>query len=203
MHICNPDIPGGGNENITFQANVPMDAALLERPGAFDVTVPIRIPDGMPAGKYVVRYGFYRPTGGDRLSVVGVTDGARLKGGELHIEKGPDGFTQGRYVSEDLRAADGLNTDGKMLDFGGIVTDGAFRLVQDKRKEWRVIPLPGSRAFRAVLTPRALGMGTGKVKTVEMIDPRGTDAKFEWAQDTSMLHLTCDGRAFAYRIIMD
>jgi hypothetical protein len=197
VHICNTEV-GEGNERIAFQANVPMDMALLERAGSFGVTVPVRIPDNMPAGMYTVRYGFYRPSDGNRLGIVGVTDNTgRIKGGELHIEKDGDKFTQGRYVNEDNRAADGLNVEGKMVDFGGIVTDGAFRLVYDSRKEWRVIPLPGSRAFKAeIAIPR-------KVKSVEAIEPANDTAKMEWAQDKTTLKLSCDGRAFGYRVVFE
>jgi len=156
VHICHET--GEGNERIAFQANLPMDLSLLERPGTFSSTIPIRIPNEMPAGVYTVRLGFYRPNSGDRLSVVGVLDGTgRVKGGELHIEKDANGFTRGRYVSEDTRLASGLNVDGKMLDFGGIVTDGAFRLLHGRGKEWQLIPLPGSRPFKADLSLNALG----------------------------------------------
>ncbi|MCL2105037.1 MAG: hypothetical protein FWH21_08325, partial [Kiritimatiellaeota bacterium] len=202
VHICS-DAAGQGNDRIAFQPPVPMDLSQLERPGAFDITLPIRIPPEMPDGVYTIRYGFYDPTDGHRLAISGLLDGTmRVEGGELHLAANADGTAQGRYVSEDRRIADGLNVDGKMLDFGGIVTDGAFRLVNDARKTWRVIPLPGSRAFRADIALDVFGSGRRKVKAVEMLDPL-PNAKVEWAQDARTLKLTCDARAFAYKIVFE
>ena len=204
VHICHPTL-GDGNERILFQAAMPLDAALLERPGTFSATIPIRIPGHLPAGAYTVRYGFYRPNGGDRLSIAGHLDGtSRVRGGELHVEKGPDGFTQGRYVNEATVAAEGLNTAGKMLDFGGVATDGAFRLLHGKGKEWTLIPLPGSRPFKADLSLQALGApGKRKVKAIEMIDSRTPD-NIDWAQDGQTLRIrSCNARSFAYKIIFE
>ena len=204
MHICNPAVSADG-EHIVFQADLRLDPARLARPGAFDAPATIRFPKELPAGTYTVRYGLYRPNGGDRLGIIGTLDGtSRVKGGQLHLEKGPDGFTQGRYASEGLDVTEGLNVDGKILDFGGIATDGAFRLLHSDKKAWQLIPLPGSRAFTATLALDTLGAAKRKVKAIEMTDPANTFTQPpDWKQNANALTLTCDGRAFAYKIIFE
>ena len=203
VHICNPDATSDG-EHIAFQAGLSVDEARFGQPGAFDAPLTIRIPQDMPPGAYAVRYGLWRP-GAARIGITGHLDGTeRVKGGELHIAKGPDGTTQGRYVPDLPDNADALNLDGKMLDFGGITTDGALRLLHGDKKEWQLIPLPGSRAFKATLALDALGAGKRKVKAVETLDPHSPHSRPpEWRQDGPALHLTLDARAFAYRIVFE
>jgi len=200
VHLCNATVAKDG-EHIAFQVPMPIPSH-IEDPCIYDITLPIRIPKEMPAGVYAVRYGFFRPSDWRRLGIDGMLDGAsRVMGGELHVEKDANGFTQGRFVCETPTADSELNADKKKLDFGGIVTDGAFRLVRDSDTEWRLIPLPGSHAFTATLSLDTLDAGQHSVSAVEMIDPFYTTAQPpEWTQDGDTLTLSCDGRSFAYRI---
>ena len=136
---------------------------------------------------HLPEYGFYVKTPEATAGIV-LLDGRRAAFAKSHgaffVDARPD-----------------QNQAGK-LDFGGIVTDGAFRLVQDSETEWRLIPLPGSPAFTATLALDALGAGQHQVVTaVEMIDPiNALTQPPEWAQDGDALTLACDGRSFAYRI---
>ena len=117
-----------------------------------------------------------------------------------------------RPVDEDALAL-GLNVGGKMLDFGPLVTDGAFRLLHPKRgawqlfadkPAWQLIPLPGSKPFRAEIRLAAFGEGKAQVKTIEKVDSFDAAAKNPlWIQDGDVLHLECDGRSFAYRIVFE
>ena len=88
-----------------------------------------------------------------------------------------------------------------MLDFGPLVTDGAFRLLHASRRAWQLLPLPGSNPFRAELRLERLGQGRAKVKAVTRVDPLHPAAQEpEWTQDGALLRLSCDGQSFAYRI---
>ena len=91
-----------------------------------------------------------------------------------------------------------------MLDFGPVVTDGAFRLLHADCDAWQLIPLPASRPFRAEIRLDSFGAKRTKVKTVECIDPFHSFAKTpEWKQENDTLHLSCDALSFGYRIVFD
>ncbi|MCF7849680.1 MAG: hypothetical protein K9M45_12585, partial [Kiritimatiellales bacterium] len=173
--------------------------------GSFDITFPIRVPKDIPAGKYTVRYGLYRRDGGNRLALRGITDGGqRIMGGNLTVNKKVDAVTGGSFALEhgDLPEEAELNVDSKMLDFGAVVTDGAFRLIHAEQQAWQLIPLPGSNPFRAELRLDKLEAEGRRVRMIECIDP--ASASFlvpKWSQDGDTVTLSCDGQSFAYRII--
>jgi hypothetical protein len=208
VHVCGDAVKGGSGENITFQTDMLFDRNLLARPGAFDVQARITVPPYLPAGEYKIRYGLYRPGSGDRLQIRGPSDGgSRICGGVLQVEKSGDTFTGGRFVPENTRddeKALGLNVTRKMLDFGPVVTDGAFRLLHENRQVWQLVPLPGSNPFRAEIRLAELGAKRAKVKRVEAAGPLHAAAKNpNWIQDGTTLRLFCDGNSFAYSIAFD
>ena len=216
VHICADAQKPGNAERISFQANMPAVAGKLGQAGEFTTTARIAIPDDQPAGAYRIRYGLFRPGQGDRLSIRGLTDsGQRIRGGVMKVEKSGTAFTAGSFSVEGTdneATALGLNASKKMLDFGPLVTDGAFRLLHPRaglwpfsgRPAWQLIPLPGSNAFRADLRLAALEAKGAKVKAVEKVGPFCAAAKDpEWKQDGTALHLDCDGQSFAYRIVFE
>jgi hypothetical protein len=208
VHVCDDGQKSGNGERITFQAELPFDRSLLAKAGAFTATSRITVPQNLPAGEYKIRYGLYLPGKGDRMSIRGVTDGGqRILGGVMKVEKSGDHFTGGTFTLETSATDDkalGLNVDKRMLDFGPLVTDGAFRLLHADRKAWQLIPLPGSNPFRAELRLEAFGAKRAKVKAVEAVDPSNAAAKAPvWSQDGATLRLACDGQSFAYRITFD
>ena len=206
IHVCGGEKKTGSGERILFQSDMPFDRKMLARAGDFEVTARIAVPPNLPAGDYAVRYGLYQPGKGDRLAIRGPSDGgARICGGILRLEKEGGAFTRGTFVSESVSqdALDqGLNVARKMLDFGPVVTDGAFRLRHEGRKEWLLLPLPGSNPFRAELRFAELGAKAAKVKAVAALDPLHASAKNpDWVQEGATLKLLCDGQSFAYRIL--
>ncbi len=206
IHVCADKGSTSNGETITFQAEMKSDRTLFKRAGRFTATANLAIPPNMPAGEYRIRYGLFHPGKGDRISIRGLADGGqRIRGGILHVEKSGDRFTGGSFELEtngaDEKALE-LNVAKKMLDFGPVVTDGAFRLLHADRKAWQLIPLPGSNPFCAEIKLAELGAGRTKVKTVEKIDPFNATAKDpEWNQDGSRVRLSCDGQSFAYRLV--
>ncbi len=203
VHICSDAVKGG--EKIAFQADLPFDRALLGRAGAFQAVARIAIPAHLPAGDYRILYGLYRPGQGDRLPILGKSDGGqRVTGGVMRVAKDGARFTEGAFLVEasaqDARAQ-GLNVDKRPLDFGPLVTDGAFRLLHAGRSSWTLIPLPGSESFQAELRLEALGARGRTVKDVVRLEPlHDAAANPRFRQEGDSLHLTCDGQSFAYRI---
>jgi hypothetical protein len=206
VHICSDGQKADQGEQIAFQTDMPFDRKMLSKPGAFEVAARIAVPQSMPAGEYKIRYGLYRQGKGDRLAIRGVSDGgSRICGGVMRVEKEGSLFTRGSFTLESSQAderAAGLNVEKKMLNFGPVVTDGAFRLLHAGRREWRLIPLPGSNPFRAEIRLDELGAKRAKVKTIEAVDPLHAAAKNpNWIQDGTTLRLSCDGQSFAYRLV--
>ena len=117
----------------------------------------------------------------DRLPIRGSEDqNRRMRGGILRITAAGDG-----YLTEEPRADNpDLNVAGAMLDFGPVITDGAFRLLHTNRKAWQLIPLPANRPFRTEIRLASFGAKRTTVKTVECLDPLFAFAKKpEWKQD--------------------
>ena len=204
LHICGES---GSAESIVFQETMRFAPGGLTRPGPTTATARVTIPKDRPAGEYRIRYGLYRPGQGDRMSIRGRADGQhRIMGGVMTITKNGDAITGGSFALEDdlTAALKGLNVAKKMLDFGPLTTDGAFRLLHEGRREWKLIPLPGSNAFKADIDLAAFGAARGKVKDVEQIDPFHAAAEdATWSQDGASLKLACDGQSFAYRIVFE
>ncbi len=207
VHLQNEALKKGSGEPIAFQASLPFDRSLLAKAGSFTATARIAVPQDLPAGDYAIRYGLFRPGSGERLALRGAQDGSqRLRGGTLRVAKSGGRFTGGSFEPEPAAsaadAALGLNVGRRMLDFGPLATDGAFRLMHGSRREWRLIPLPGSNPFRAEIRLAAFGKGRSAVQAVEPVEPSCAAARPpEWTQDGATLRLACDGQAFAYRIV--
>ena len=66
----------------------------------------------------------------------------------------------------------------KKIDFGGVATDGAFRIVAAK-DGFVLTPLPGSLPFSATIDPKAFGLSGG------------------------VIAFDCDAAQFDYRIPLD
>ena len=208
IHVCADKGVKDNAERIAFQTDMKLDRALFKRAGSFSASARISVPQNLPAGEYKVRYGLYRSATGDRLAIRGPSDGGqRMCGGVLKVEKSGDTFTGGSFALETNATDDkalGLNVAKQMLDFGPLVTDGAFRLVHDNRKAWQLVPLPGANPFRAEIKLVEFGSKRAKVRAVEKVEPFNAAAKDpEWKQDGTTLRLACDGQSFAYRLLFE
>jgi hypothetical protein len=191
----------GKNERIEAQANLAFDLTQLMQTGTFHSSMEVRLPSDFAPGDYLVRYGLFHRQHGDRLPLRGVEEQRRrVRAGLLRITASGDEY----LVQEPVPHDPDINFTGAMLDFGPIVTDGAFRLLHADRKAWQLIPLPASRPFRAEIRLAALGKKGTRVRSVERLEPFNAYAKApEWRQEGAVLHLACDGRAFAYRILFE
>jgi hypothetical protein len=208
IHVCTDKTVQENDEHIVSQADMKFDRALLRQAGRFVATARIVVPSNLPAGKYQIRYGLYHTGGlGDRLPIRGLAAGGwRIRGGILKLEKNGTQFANGTFDLETAveDPALGVNVAGKILDFGPLATNGAFRLLHADRKTWQLIPLPGSNPFKAEIRLAEFGAKRAKVKAIEKIDPFNAAAKDpEWKQEGDRLHLSCDGQSFAYRVVFE
>jgi hypothetical protein len=206
LHVSSEHAKGNG-EKIAFQETMKFAPGALTRSGPCTATARLAIPKNLPAGDYLVRYGLYRPGRGDRLAIRGRTDGGqRIMGGVMTVGKSGDAFTDGTFTLETHPddAEKNLNTAKKMLGFGPLITDGAFRLLHGNRREWTLIPLPGSNPFKTDIDLAAFGATRAKVKAVEKTDPfHAAAANATWTRDGATLRLACDGQSIAYRIVFE
>jgi len=194
----------GGNTPILFYCAMGLKKSMMATAGAHVVTIDVRLPNDLPAGRYDVRYGMFRPDNGGRLPIRGIADGnRRIKGGTLTVEKKGDAFVRLEWsppAENDSRL--GLNDSHRIVDFAGVKTDGAFRLEHPASGDWRLTPLPGSRSFHAILDLSALGVANGTVSSVTAIDADSDAQPVAWRQIGQFLDLKADARAFAYRIVV-
>ena len=166
-----------GHGKIVFQAGVAFadgkDA--LSRPGVRESTIRLRPPPELAPGEYDIRFGLFHKKTGERTPLLGWDDGThRLFAGILTVAA--DGAVSWRPDEGTSRTRElGINVAHRPVDFGGIVTDGAFRL-EAKDGSLVLTPLPGSLPFKARIDPKALGL-------------RGDPIDF-----------TCDATQFDYRI---
>jgi hypothetical protein len=93
-----------------------------------------------------------------------------------------------------------VNSAGKVVDFGPVATNGAFRL-RHGAGEMELTPLPSSPPFQATLRLGQLGAAGRKVARVVTLGSDGKPSGEQtFRQDGDALQLAHDGKAFAYRI---
>ena len=93
-----------------------------------------------------------------------------------------------------------MNRAGVAVDFGGVKTDGSFRLAHPAAGAWTLTPLPGSDGFKAEIDLAAFGAPGASVAAVDALEPTEGAAPPTWHQGGNVLTLAADARAFAYRI---
>ena len=201
VHICHPAAEHA--EQIAFQGHCAIPPGALGRPGRFACDLTFESPATSVSGEYTVRYGLYNPKkGGGRIVPLADLDGSRVRGGIARITTADGRVSSGSYVVEDLAVEAEVNVAGTLVDFGPVLTNGAFRLDHAKRGAWRLVPLPGSLPFEARLRLDRLGAREGtKVAAVECIDPFGPEAAPpEVVQRGNELEIRADALSFGYWI---
>ena len=201
MHICTPD---GPREGIVFQCAMAREKEIFAKVGVYETYIDLAVPSGTPAGTYEVRYGAWRPNGGNRLSIGGApTDGGhRIKGGTIVVARTNDKISSVTWRTEespDAAAARdrllGVNRAGRAVQFGGVKTDGSFRFA-----DWTITPLPSSDAFSAEIDLAAFGAAGRTVAGVDAVEPEEGGAAPTWSQTGNVLKVAFDAKSFAYRI---
>lgn len=205
------DDADGDGEEIAFQGGVRLDAAKLATPGKHLAICEASLPAGqkLPA-TFLVRCGLYVPgPGGDRLKMAGSVDrGGRARCGKVIATRGERaGDVRVQWEAEVdpwLAARQArLNTGGKVLDFGPVATDGAFRLELGDR-EWRLVPLPKSEACAVTLRLERLGAPGAKQVRVQGLDVSGKAvARPEVRHEGESIHFRTGPDVYEYRIALE
>ena len=140
---------------------------------------------------------------GERASLVGPQQNGRSLAGSIQVD-----FRGGKPVvtyepqgpdPEALQREARLNMSGKMIDFGPVVTNGAFRL-QTTSKDWILTPLPDSQPFDVALRVESLGAKQCNFTGITELDMNGKPLiaiKAEWRGNLLQFHTS---GAFAYKI---
>jgi hypothetical protein len=190
-------------DKIVFQD----DHEAAQPPKAWNGTVrytrTITVPEGVD-GQLWAAIGLYDSAG--RLPLKGTplpTTDTAVWVGTLKVERA-DGKVVGLTLDPPAAVApvdepDRANTDGKALDFGFAVTDGAFR-VEQAGATLRVIPLPNSPAFGVTLRLKALGV-TATPKELRAVAEDGTATTLPLALDDDLLSFRHDGKSFCYEVV--
>jgi hypothetical protein len=92
------------------------------------------------------------------------------------------------------------NTEGKALDFGFAVTDGAFR-VEQVGSGLRVIPLPDSPPFHITLRLKSLGV-TGSPRELRAVAEDGSSTVLPLTVHEDAVSFRHDGKSFCYEVIV-
>lgn len=202
VHLSHDKAAAQGSEKIAVHPPHDLSPALLQRPGTYVGKSVFTITDDLYDGEYRLRYGLFRPEhGGERLAPIADLENTRVRGGSLIVTKANGKVTAVEYVPQTPAAnAPQLNTEGKLLDFGGIATNGAFRLLHDG-KSLRLLPLQGSLPFQAQIRLDQFGAKGKRVTAVAGLDQAGTKLKDErFVQEGNVLKLDLDASCFSYAI---
>ena len=194
-------VPHGNDGKIAFQCGMSFadGTDALARPGLHEATIQLTVPASFAPGAYDIRYGLFHKKTGERTALHGWDDGTmRLFGGV--VEVGADGALSWQPDAGTARTRElGLNVVREQVDFGGVVTDGAFNL-EFRPEEIVLTPLPGSLPFRARIDLGKFGFAGCKVKALEPVDPWIGSNPPRWQQDGDVVTLAADACAFAYRL---
>jgi hypothetical protein len=154
-------------------------------------------------GEYMVGFGVYDAGGRlhltGREAIGGIADAILV--GTLRVQREGGEVSDVSFAPAPAARAGPvrMNIEGKPVDFGFAVTDGAFR-VQRERKTLRLTPLPQSPPFDVTLRLGALGVKAAEVKQVRALDDEGKESKTDFDQDRDEVTFGHEGEAFCYEV---
>ncbi|MFN4180520.1 MAG: hypothetical protein ACK4I8_09420, partial [Armatimonadota bacterium] len=202
VHFTNPKSQRG--EQIAFQGDHAPDVPTIKWQGEIVTKTVVTVPEGWGADRYGVRVGLWNPKSGYRLRLMGdVDDTLRIIVGDLVLEGEGKNITNARLelnpkMSKMPEWLKRWNTQGKLVDFGFAVTDGAFRF---DRKTLTLIPLPEHEPFTVTLhLDRLLGK-VANIVGVEALDEDGkVIGNISFTQRNSEVTFKTQVGIFAYRL---
>ncbi|MCC7495713.1 MAG: hypothetical protein IT204_25405 [Fimbriimonadaceae bacterium] len=177
FHVCGPGelLPGWvKNSDILFQLGHNVTADKLTTVGTHQVLLTGTLPDGLKPGTLTLKYGVYDPErGGQRYELdAPVVDEGRFDGGTLTVTGGGPAAKVAHIPTTKVLEPGRYNTAGRVLGFGAVRTNGAFRL-DTRQNPWRLTLLPGSRPAEVALQLDRLGAAGGRLTKIEQVDPAG------------------------------
>jgi hypothetical protein len=209
VHVDHPK--SGPPEAASIYAWCDLPTEKLLQPGTYQAHIISDLPDTIGAGAHDVRYGLWNPDrGGQRMIPQGDAEGTRIRGGVLTVRREGDRVAEIAYSLDPPRPSSmTLNAGGKMISFGQVSTNGAFRLLHGSSPAnsgdvWWLIPLPGSNPFEVELRMDALGALGKTIARVEPVDMdgRAVEEKVEVTQAGDTCRLRLNAQAFKYRLVI-
>ena len=201
VHVGHPKADNQG-EGIAHHGHMNLPEDALTSAGTYAATIRVEIPPTSFGGEYTLRYGLYNPgKGGYRVRPDADVEGDRVRGGKLLLTIEDGQINHGEYVREKrLEGIIGLNREQRPVDFGPVVTNGAFRLLMDE-DEWTLIPLPNSMPFQTQCRLAQLGAPADATATLTAIDMDGKPTQeLEATVSRGVLSMALDAEDFAYKI---
>lgn len=190
-------------DGILFQGGLDLDPAKLTETGTYSSTAEVNLPANLPAaGDVAIRFGLYNADKeGARLPMQVAMDGeGRVRGGHLHVENSVITWQPEPPDPNVTARAERLNTNDKMVDFGPVTTNGAFRLLYSG-KNWQLISLPNSPAFKVELHLNQLNANGQKVQTITAVDVDGNvETPLKFQQEGPTVHFDTAAKMFACRV---
>ncbi len=93
-----------------------------------------------------------------------------------------------------------MPSEGKPVDFGPVVTNGAFRL-HYRAADWEIIPLPSSSTFETTIRLDRLDGNARRVQSLTAVDIGGNSlGPTSFQQMGSSVRFVTSERPFAYRL---
>ena len=202
VHFVNPKSKRG--EQIAFQGDHAPDLPTTQWQGEIVTRTVVTVPQDWGADRYSVRVGLWNPKTGYRARLMSDSDDTlRVIVGDLILEGSGDQITSARLelnpnltkLPEWLKR---WNTQGKPVNFGFAVTDGAFRF---DRKTLTLIPLPDHQPFTVTLRLRQLLGTTKRITAVEAVDEAGkVIGSVSFTQRNDEVTFRTQAGVFAFRL---
>ncbi len=191
----------GDGEGILYQASVRLEPSALAKVGTYASEAEGAMPAGLEA-PVAIRFGLFNP-GGDarRLPMSGPLDpGGRARGGRIRVKDGVIQWQAEPAVPGAIADAGRSNSDNIPVDFGPVITNGAFRLLHAAR-DWELIPLPHSSGFSVALRLDRLEARGAKVTAISATDENGAASeRVPFTQEGENARFDTAAGVFAYRI---
>jgi len=198
------DDKSDAGEGILFQAGLNLDPAKLSEVGMFSTTGEATVPAGIASpAEIAIRFGLYHPgTDERRLPMPGATDRTgRLRGGVIHLEQSAIRWEPEPPDPGEATRSERLNPAGKLVDFGPVTTNGAFRLLYGGATNWQLIPLPGSLSFKVELRLNQLNASGKKIEAVTAVEAGGNSIdQVNFKQQADSVSFDTASKVFAYKI---
>ena len=165
-----------------------------------------QIPRNYGAGEYEITIGLWDPSTGRRYELLGDDDGStRYHLGKLVAEGTDEKITNIRLVKHKLKTQPPLrwNVGRIPIDFGTVVTEGAFRC-QLNKNTIVVTPLPGLEPFTVTLrTDKLTGTKDKYATSISAIDADDKNIRsVEFDAQNTQIQFQTRKNEFAYKIVL-
>lgn len=197
VHFTHPRSERG--EQIAFQGDHTPSTPTTQWQGEVVTRTVVTVPEPWGADRYGVRLGLRHQPSRRRFPLMGESDDTRrLIAGDLVLEGKGNELVGVRFVAVKQDSPLRWNPEGKSVDFGFAVTEGAFRF---DRKTLTLLPLPDHPPFTVTLRLQKLLGATKRIAAVEAIDESGkVIGTVPFTQRNGEVTFRTQASVFAYRL---